>query len=156
MGKKTIDQWTAEYNNAKGNEFDKSLELLRQYRGFIPSAANGGNAAVFIAGIFGRAISAKWHTHNSEAVEYAIAKYYLTTGALKDIERPMCSVDSLLENVRIQLNMAKLIPKEDGDLSRILSVIRIQTGNQMRPLNEVTDFHPPEDYLDKDKHRSRH
>lgn len=132
MGKKTIAEWTEEFEKAAGSEFEKSLELFRQYCGFVPSL--GGN---MVANIFGEAITGRWHSHNSDAVRKAIIFYY--PNIKTERPRPERSVVALLENVRIHLNLNALIPKEDGDLNRIIKVIKIKTGAYMRPIKETIE-----------------
>ena len=147
MSKKTITEWAQEYDKAEGDAFDKSLELLRQYCGLIP--AIGANTA---AGIFGRAITWRWRTNHGEAVQNAIKFYYpqivLTS---EEFARPVRSVDTLLEYVHRHLNRAKLVPKEDGDLSKIIHVIKLKTNAYMKPLNKTTDDYFPDGDIDTDE-----
>ena len=147
MSKKTIEEWTQEFDKAEGDAFDKSLELLRQYCGLIP--AIGANTA---AGIFGRAITWRWNSHNSEAVQKAIKFYYPQIVPTSDHSaRPERTVASLLELVRIHLSLAKLEPKDDGDLCKILQVIIKKTGTYMSPLSKTTrDYYPDVD-IDNDE-----
>lgn len=131
MSGKSIDYWREAWNNVleyfyEDEHAEKVLGLLSLYASFfryIPFPGVG-NIGLGCGGTVGRFFSGRWNTHHGDAVQNAIGDFYAISGMGNSSKYH--SVEFILAAVKRAVGQEPI--KKDGDLARILEVIREKTG----------------------------
>lgn len=128
---KTEAEWTREWEKTEGDEFEKSLALLRAYSGFVKQIGGGG--------LFGKVLSGRWGSHNTKEVQEAIRPYYDESNSslsMAFLPRQYSiirnkTVYQLFQNLSIVLTAAQHTLSKEGDLLKIINVIEKKTGQRL-------------------------
>lgn len=123
MAGKSMQYWRSAWNKAK-SESDynqnagKVLNLLSQYSAFYKTPVAWG-------GTIGRFFSGRWNTHHGAQVQSAVENFFHMDGYYAH-SKEFHSVEFILARVKQQIGNAPMNP--NGDLARILNVIKEKTG----------------------------
>lgn len=112
--------WEDLWDEASGNDLEKSIALLRKYSGYR-------------LGLFGRVVTGRWHTTYGELVDQVLD--------VMDGMPRSTSIKSLFFQINQRLDH---LPDEKGDFRKITTLIREKTT---KPQELMRDFGIPKRWV---------
>jgi hypothetical protein len=122
---KSLAYWRGQWESSTEREAAwKTLALLAEYAAFFKYLPFTSLNAAW-GGTVGRFFSGRWNTHHGNEVQDAISSYFFMDGYYSCEER-FHTVEFVLAVVKKKL--ANRIIDQDGDLAKILSIVKEKTS----------------------------